>query len=170
MNGRRILHRTNQMRRKMVPGVGDWSPSDGKVSQVCFWAIEWWELSFLYMCMRTWFLLNMPFYRLSNDSLPVIWINYFVPWKGMVSLDGTWRCLTILACVAYPVALMTLRAYSHVGHYQAGHLAVLHLMSATTHWISIKYKDKPNLRIGYARHCANGPFWCKHIRASLFGK
>ncbi len=80
---------------------------------------------------------------------------------GMVSLDGTWRCLSILSCVACPAVFMTLCAYPHVGHYQASHFVVLHLMSATTHLMSIKCEDSMYLLTGAARQDVVYPFWDK---------
>ena len=68
--------------------------------------------------------LNIPFYRLSEDSSSVLCINWLVPQKGMVSLDGTRRYLAVQAYVICPAILMTLCAYPHMGYYQTGHLAV----------------------------------------------
>lgn len=70
---------------------------------------------------------------------------------GIVPLDGTWRCLSVLACVDCPGVFMTLCAYPHVGHYQVGHFAVQHLMSTTTHLMCIKCGDSVYLLTRAAR-------------------
>ncbi len=72
--------------------------------------------------------------------------------RGWYPCDGTWRCLSVLACVAFPGAFMTLCVYPHVGYYQAGHLTVLLLMPSTTHLMGIKCEDLLNLFSRPARH------------------
>jgi hypothetical protein len=109
----------------------------------------------------------MPFYRLSNDSSPVNCIIALSPEKGIVSLDGTRRYLSVLACVNCPGAFMTLCAYPHVGYYKAGHFAVSHLMSATTHLMCIKCGDSLYLLTRAARLDAVCPPWMNWIRAAL---
>ena len=73
------------------------------------------------------------------------------PERGMVSLDGTWRCLSILSCVGCSDAFMTLFACPHVGHYLVGHLTVSYLMSSTTHLMRIKCGDSAYLLTRAAR-------------------
>ena len=94
---------------------------------------------------------NILFYRLSNDSSSASLIGTLSSEKGMVSSDGTWRCLSILICVGCPDAFMTLCACPHVGHYLAGHLAVSYLMSSTTHLMRIKCGDSAYLLTRAAR-------------------
>ena len=94
---------------------------------------------------------NILFYRLSNDSLSASLISTLSSEKGMVPLDGTWRCLSILTCVGCAETFMTLRACPHVWYYLAGHLAVSHLMLPTTHLMCIKCGDLVYLWSGAAR-------------------
>ncbi len=81
----------------------------------------------------------------------LVWSVLCLLKKGMVSLDGTWRCLSILICVGCPEAFMTLCACPHVLYYLAGHLAVSYLMFPTTYLTRIKCRDTAYLLIRAAR-------------------
>ena len=117
--------------------------------------VQSYRKSLVFLCMAKIsipnFCRNILFYRLSNDSSSASLIGTLPFEKGMVSSDGTWRCLSILICVGCPDAFMTLCACPHVGHYLAGHLAVSYLMSSTTNLMRIKCRDSAYLLTRAAR-------------------
>ena len=115
--------------KEKVPGVGDWLPSDGKVSQVCLGIIRWSKCSvlpslFLKVHACPFSGRTLPFIGSLKTAWLSFWVNEPVPQKGMVSPDGTCKYLAALACVICLSALMTLCAYSHVGYCQTNHFAV----------------------------------------------
>ena len=109
----------------------------------------------------------MPFYRLSNNGSPIHCIIALSPKKEIVSLDGTRRYLSVLACMNCPDAFITFCAYPHVGYYKAGHFAVSHLMPTTTHLMCIKCGDSLYLLTKAARLDAVCPPQMNWIRAAL---
>jgi hypothetical protein len=153
--------------KEKVPGVGDWSPSNGKISQMCLKATEFWEFSFLvYVCIPD-LCKICPFIGLQTKAPPSITSLLCPLIKGIVSLDGTRRSLSVFACVNCYGAFMTLCAYPHVGYYKAAHFFVSHLMPATTHLMCIKCGDSLYLLTRAARLDTVCPPRMNWIRAAL---
>ena len=125
------------------------------VKSVKYERVQSYRESLVFLCMAKIcipdFCRNILFYRLSNDNSFSSLIGTLSSEKGMVSSDGTWRCLSILICVGCPDAFMTLCACPHVGYYLAGHLAVSYLMPSTTLLICIKCGNSAYLLTRAAR-------------------
>ena len=107
--------------------------------------------------MRAWFLLNLLFYRLSNDSSPVIWMITLSPERGVVSLDGTWRCLAVLACVVCPGCIYDFVCFPPRGSLPDRSLRRIIINVFNHPPNGIKCGDLLNLFRGPARHDTNGP-------------
>ena len=152
--------------KEKVPGVRDWSPSNGKINQVCLKAIELWELSFL-VCVCVPDLCKIWAFIGFQTTAPLSIASLLCPLKRD-SIPGWDTKVSIRPCLReLPWCIYDFVCLSPRGILKAGHFAVSHLMPATTHLMCIKCGDSLYLLTRAAHLDAVCPPRMNWIRAAL---